>query len=87
MMYYIGIRHKGDKMKTDNKGRVIGLSLVLLLGFSAVLQAAIISQDNGDPLTTQASPAQSTGFGGWNLTNVDVKVTDLDFTEIAKDFI
>ena len=69
-------------MKTYNKSRVIGLSLALLLGLSTVLQAGRIG-----PLVDQLDPpAKSSGYGGWDLSNVDVKITDLDFTEIAKTF-
>ena len=69
-------------MKTHNNSKVIGLSLVLLLGLSTVIEAGRIG-----PLVDQLDPpAKSSGYGGWDLANVDVKVTDLDFTEIAKTF-
>lgn len=60
-------------MKTK---KIIGLSLVVLLSFGTLLEAGKIG-----PLVDQASPSHSSGFGGWNLDNVNVKITDLDYVE------
>ena len=66
-------------MKTHNNSKVIGLSLVLLLGLSTVIEAGKIGV-----LTNQASPpSYSSGYGGWNLDNVNVKMTDLDFNDLV----
>jgi hypothetical protein len=57
--------------------KIIGISVITLLGLVPFLEAGKIG-----PLD-QGSLSHSSGFGGWNLTNVNVKITDLDYNEIA----
>jgi len=64
-------------MKLHSKSKMIGLSIIACLGLVGTLNAGIIT----------TNPAASTpGYGGWNLGNVDVFVTDLDFNPISKGF-
>jgi len=56
--------------------KIIGLGVITLLSFATFLEAGKIG-----PLSDQASPSHSSGFGGWNLDNVNVKITDLDYVE------
>jgi hypothetical protein len=65
-------------MKT---GKIVTISMIALLGFVPLLEAGKIG-----PLTDQVSPSHSSGFGGWNLDNVTVNITDLDYNEIATKF-
>lgn len=60
-------------MKTK---KIIGLSLITLLSFGTLLEAGKIG-----PLSPQSGLSNSSGFGGWNLNNVDVKITDLNYVE------
>ena len=60
-------------MKLQKIGR-FGLSLAAFLVLAPFSEAGKIG-----PLVDQASPAHSSGYGGWNLNNVDVKMTDTDF--------
>ncbi len=70
----------------NKKERYIGLSLitVLMLGTSAYA-GKIIGANASDPYVA-TTPATQSGFGGWDLTNVTVKITDLNYNEIAKLF-
>lgn len=60
-------------MKTN---KIIGLSVVALLALSPFMEAGKIG-----PLDPQAAPSHSSGFGGWNLDNVNVKMTDIDYDD------
>lgn len=60
-------------MKTN---KILGLSVIALLSLAPLMEAGKIG-----PLVDQASPSHSSGFGGWNLDNVTVKMTDLDYDE------
>ena len=62
-------------MKTK---KIMTMGVLALLGVVPLLEAGKIG-----PLVDQASPSSSSGFGGWNLDNVDVKITDLDYNTIA----
>lgn len=61
-------------MKTN---KIIGLSIVTVLSLAPFMEAGKIG-----PLVNPVEPAQSSGFGGWNLSNVNVKITDLDYKDI-----
>ncbi len=65
-------------MSLRTKSKIIGLSLITCLGLMTSAQAGRIG-----PLVQQAEPAHSSGFGGWNLDNVNVKVTDLDYNVVG----
>ena len=54
--------------------KIIGLSAIALLALAPFMEAGKIS-----PLGPQALPSHSTGFGAWDLGNVNVKMTDLDY--------
>ena len=73
-------------MKRNNKKRVLGLSLVaaMLLGSSAYA-GQIIGANASDPYVSTTPPTQSS-FGGWDLTDVVVNMTDLDYAVISKIF-
>lgn len=58
--------------------KIVTIGAIALLGLVPLLEAGKIG-----PLTDQLSPSYSSGFGGWNLDNVNVKITDLDFNEIT----
>ena len=65
-------------MKT-NKLRILGV--IALLALVPFMEAGKIA-----PLGDQALPSHSSGFGGWNLGNVNVKMTDLDYVLNGKTF-
>jgi len=65
-------------MNFRSKSKMIGLSIIACLGLFSSAEAGRIG-----PLVDQADPAQSSGFGGWNLDNVNVKVTDLDYNVVG----
>jgi len=73
-------------MIKNYKNKFVGMSLVtaMLLGSSAYA-GKIIGVDANASYEATTPPTQH-GFGGWNLDNVIVKITDLDFNEIAKTF-
>jgi len=73
-------------MKRNNQKRVLGLSLVavLLLGSSAYA-GQIIGANASDPYVNTTPPTQS-GFGGWDLKDVLVNITDVDYAVISKIF-
>ena len=56
--------------------KIISLSAIALLALAPFSQAGKIG-----PLQDQAAPSHSSGFKGWNLDNVKVDITDLDFDE------
>ena len=62
----------------------MSLTTVLLLSTS-VYAGKIIGVEANTPYVAEEPPRQY-GFGGWNLDNVNVKITDLDFVEISKTF-
>jgi len=68
--------------KIETKMIGISLAAALLLGSSAYA-GTIVGATAGDGYTT---PSQQFSFGGWNLENVAVKITDTNYTEIAKTF-
>jgi len=61
-------------MKVQNTSKIIALSLIAAIGIMTPLQAGMIG-----PLVDQADPAKSSGFGGWDLGNVDVKITAIGY--------
>lgn len=65
-------------MSLHTKSKLLGLSLIACLGLMTSAQAGRIG-----PVVPQAEPAHSSGFGGWNLDNVNVKVTDLDYNVVG----
>ncbi len=66
-----------------NKKRVLGLSLVaaMLLGSSAYAGKIITDADS-----VAWTQNKQYGFGGWNLNDVVVNMTDIDYNVIAKTF-
>ena len=68
-------------MSSYTKTKMVALSLVACLALVSSVEAGRIG-----PVVDQAAPAQSSGFGGWNLDNVTVKITDLDYSQIGKTF-
>ena len=69
-------------MKTNTQSRIIRLSLVtlMLLGSSAYAGKLITDAVTGAALETVTStPGQQFGFGGWDMSNINVLVTDLDY--------
>ena len=64
-----------------SKTKIIGLSLVTCLGLATSATAGLIG-----PVVDQALPAHSGGYGGWNLDNVTVKMTNLDYENSGKNF-
>ncbi len=65
-------------MMCHNKFKYVGLvSAIALLGISSFAQAGKIVVDD---------TAQTPGYGGWNLTNVDVVIYDVDGKEIIDGF-
>ena len=64
-----------------SKTKIIGLSLVACLGLVTSVEAGRIG-----PVYVQGSPSHSSGFGGWNLSNVNVKITDQDYHTVSKTF-
>lgn len=73
-------------MKRSNQNRISGLSLVtaLLLGSSAYA-GKIIGANAADPYVNTTPPTQSS-FGGWDLTDIVVNMTDVDYNVIPKTF-
>ncbi len=73
-------------MIKNNQKRILGLSLItaLLLGSSAYA-GKIIGANAADPYVSTTPPTQS-GFGGWDLTDVVVNMTDVDYNVISKIF-
>ncbi len=73
-------------MKKSNQKRILGLSLVtaLLLGSSAYA-GKIIGANAADSYVNTTPPTQSS-FGGWDLTDVVVNMTDVDYNVISKTF-
>jgi len=65
-------------MKLRSKSKIIGLSIIACLGLIPSAEAGRIG-----PLVDQADPARSSGFGGWHLDNVNVKVTDLEYNVVG----
>jgi len=72
-------------MKTRNRKSVLALSLVtaMLLGSSAYAGKIITDADVNNIVVT---PDKQFGFGGWNFDNVNVKITDLEYNDIGKEF-
>jgi hypothetical protein len=73
-------------MKTNSCSKRFGLSLaaVLLLGSSAYAGKIIGVTAGIDHVLTEPLPTQYgfvNGISGWNLDNVNVKITDLEFNE------
>ena len=60
-------------MKFHNTSKVIALSLIAAIGIISPLQAGKIVTDQ-----------QGKGFGGWNLGNVDVNITDTAYISNGK---
>jgi hypothetical protein len=58
-------------MKTN---KILTMGVIALFGAVPFLEAGKIA-----PLADQASPSHSSGFGGWNLSNVTVNMTDTDY--------
>ena len=73
-------------MRIEKRKSVIGLSLVtaMLLGSSAYA-GKIIGVDATTTYVPTETPTQF-GFGGWNFDNVNVRITDLDYNTIDKNF-
>ena len=65
-------------MSSYTKTKMVALSLITCLALTSSVEAGRIG-----PVVDQTDPAQSSGFGGWNLENVSVKITDLDYNEIV----
>jgi len=68
------------------ENKLITLSLVAMLGVLPLLEAGKISGPFSTPLVDQAAPSHSSGFGGWNLGNVNVKMTDSNYAPNGKTF-
>ncbi|MEN8147224.1 MAG: choice-of-anchor F family protein [Campylobacterota bacterium] len=68
-------------MAIYNRSKMIGLSLIACLGLVSSLEAGKIG-----PVADQAAPSHSSGFGGFDYSNIDIKITDLDYNEIPKAF-
>ena len=72
-------------MKSNNITRNISLSVILCMGLVGSVEAGKIGSGAG--LVPQAFPSHSSGFNGWNLDNVDVRITDLDFVQdVTRNF-
>ncbi len=73
-------------MKKNYKNKILGMSAAaaMLLGSSAYAGKIIGANPASAPLNPDLS--KQFGFGGWDLGNVNVKITDLDFNEIDKLF-
>lgn len=54
--------------------KIIGLSVIALLALAPFSQAGKIG-----PTQDQAAPSEASGFAGWSLDNVTVKMTDTDY--------
>jgi len=68
------------------KRNIIKMSLISAMVLSTGSYAGkIIGVTAGTPHALTEPPTQY-GFGGWNLNNVNVKITDLEFNEIDKQF-
>ena len=73
-------------MKMNSYSKGIGLSIMAAMVLCSNAYAGkIIGVTAGTPHVLTDPPTQY-GFGGWNLDNVNVKITDLEFNEIAKSF-
>ena len=73
-------------MKTCKKTNLVKMSLAAVLLLSTAAYAGkIVGVEANTPYVAEEPPKQY-GFGGWNLDNVNVKITDLDFVEISKTF-
>ena len=76
-------------MKHTNKKRLLGLSVVAALFIATGVDAGkIVTNATYTGGTTSSStaivtPSKQFGFGGWNLDNVVVKITDLLFAPIG----
>lgn len=72
-------------MKIESYTKVVGLSLVtaMLLGSSAYAGKIVTDADLSNIVVT---PNMQFGFGGWNLENVDVRMTDIDYADNGKTF-
>lgn len=73
-------------MKSLNSSKRLLLSVVVFIALASNLGAGKIADPlNFDgTLSDQGAPSASVAsYGGWDLSNVDVKITDLNFDEIA----
>lgn len=73
-------------MKKSNQKSMFGLSLVTaMLLVSSAYAGQIIGTNANDAYVVTTPPTQ-TGFGGWNLDNVDVYITNLEYVAGTKIF-
>ena len=68
-------------MNIQRKNKLSGLVFIACFGLSTSVFSGIIPEQN------QGFPSVAGGFGGWNLDNIEVLITDTEYNEIAKLYI
>jgi len=68
------------------KRNIIKMSLISAMLLSTGAYAGKIIGVTAGTEHVDSEPPKQYGFGGWNLENVHVKITDLEFNEIDKQF-
>jgi len=81
---YINLRShiEGKEMKKN----IVKMSLVTAMLLSSGVYAGTIIGSNATDAYVATTPPTQTGFGGWDLIDVVVKMTDTDYNPISKTF-